>query len=107
MSANETRPTGAGSGLIAASKTIVPQPTDSPQEARRAESALTFEDREAARAAGYEAGMHHKFGIEVEDFARALLHQDARKMSAFARRLAAVKGPAWEALIVWSGASDD
>jgi hypothetical protein len=33
--ASETRPTGAGSGLIAASKTIVSQSTDSPQEARR------------------------------------------------------------------------
>ena len=33
--ANETRPAGAGSGLIAASKISLP-PTDSPQEARRA-----------------------------------------------------------------------
>jgi hypothetical protein len=39
--ANETRPTGAGSGLIAASKTIVPQPTDSPQPRR----AVRFDSR--------------------------------------------------------------
>jgi hypothetical protein len=73
----------------------------------RAASALTFEDREAARADGYEAGMHHKFGREVEEYARALLCQDARKMSDFARRLAAAKGPAWEEMIVWSGEADE
>jgi hypothetical protein len=33
--ANETRPAGAGSGLIAASKTIVPQSADTAREARR------------------------------------------------------------------------
>jgi hypothetical protein len=73
----------------------------------RNESVLTFEDREAARAAGYEAGMHHKFGLEVEEYARALLQHDARKMSDFARQLAAAKGPAWEAMIVWSDEADD
>jgi hypothetical protein len=72
-----------------------------------AESALTFEDREAARVAWYEAGMHHKFDLEVEEYARALLHQDACRMLGFARRLAAAKGPAWEAMIVWSGEADD
>jgi hypothetical protein len=71
------------------------------------ESALTFEDREAARAAGYEAGMHHKFGLDVEDYARALLHQDACRMLGFARRLAAAKGPAWQAMVTWSGEADD
>jgi hypothetical protein len=73
----------------------------------RAESALTFEDREAAKAVGYFEGMNHRFGLEVEEYARALLRQDAHKMSGFARRLAAVKGPAWEEMIVRSGEADD
>ena len=72
-----------------------------------AESDLTVEDREAARVEGYEAGMHHRFGLEVEDFARALLHRNACEALGFARRLAAAKGPAWEALIVWSGEADE
>lgn len=86
---------------------MVPQPNDTAGDPRRTESMLTFEDREAAYGAGYFAGMNHKFGLEVDDFARALLHQDARKMSGFARRVAAAKGPAWEAMIVWSGKGDD
>jgi len=72
-----------------------------------AESALTSEDREAVRAAAYDDGMHHRFGLEVEDFARALLHRNACEALGFARRLAGAKGPNWQALIVWSGESND
>jgi hypothetical protein len=61
----------------------------------------------AAHTAGYELGKMERFEFEVEDYARALLHQRAREMLGFARRLAAVKGPAWEAMIVWSGEADD
>ena len=105
----EQRPTSEAltENPAGASRNMITVPTDSPQEARRDESALTFEDREAAKAVGYFEGMNHRFGLEVVDCARALLHQDARKMSGFARRLAAAKGPAWEAMIVWSGKADD
>jgi hypothetical protein len=72
-----------------------------------AQSDLTFEDRQDAFNAGYESGAFHAFGLQVEECARALLRHDARKMSDFARRLAAAKGPAWEAMIVWSGEADD
>ena len=57
--------------------------------------------------AGYALGKMERFEVEVEDFARALLHERAREMLGFARRLASAKGPAWEALIVWSGEFDD
>lgn len=80
---------------------------EDPQEAHRTESALTFEDREAAEAAGYFRGMNHRFGPEVEDFARALLHRNACEALGFARRRAGAKGPAWAAMIVWSGEADD
>lgn len=82
---------------------MVPQLAGSPPEARRTESALTFEDRHAAEAAGYNRGMNHRFGPEIEDRARALLHRNACEALGLARRLAAAKGPAWEAMIVWSG----
>ena len=68
---------------------------------------FTAEDRHAAYCAGYDDGMHHRFGLEIEDRARALLHEQARVMLGFARRLAAAKGPAWGEMIVWSGAADE
>jgi len=57
--------------------------------------------------AGYALGKMERFELEVEDYARALLHDRAREMLGFAGRLAAAKGPAWEAMIIWSGASDE
>ena len=86
---------------------MVAQTTDSLHEPRRDESALTLEDREAARAAGYEAGMNHKFGIEVERCARALLHTWATESREMAKEYAAVVGPGWLALITECGELDD
>ncbi|HZL05900.1 MAG TPA: hypothetical protein VFE45_10875 [Coriobacteriia bacterium] len=68
---------------------------------------MTFEDREAARAAGYEAGMNHKFGIEVKDCARALLHTWATESREMATEYAAKVGPHWMALITDCGELDD
>lgn len=57
--------------------------------------------------AGYALGKMERFEAEVEDYARALLHERSREMLGFARRLAGAKGPNWQALIVWSGEADD
>jgi hypothetical protein len=64
---------------------------------------LDMDDREAAFQAGRQQGKAERVEAEVEDFARVLLHEQAREMLGFARRLARAKGPAWEAMIVWSG----
>jgi len=102
---DESSPKGAHES--ATTTPIVTAGTDFPQDARRDESALTFEDREAARAAGYEAGMNHKFGIEVERCARALLHTWATESREMAKEYAAVVGPGWLALITECGELDD
>ena len=102
---DESSPEGAHESATTA--LMVAQPTDSPQAARRDESALTFEDREAARAAGYEAGINHKFGIEVEHRARALLDSWATESRNMATEYAAKVGPAWSALIAECSQVDD
>jgi len=102
---DESTPKGAHES--ATTTPIVTAGTDFPQDARRDESALTFEDREAARAAGYEAGMNHKFGIEVEHRARALLHSWATESQNMATHYAAKVGPSWLALIAECNEVDD
>jgi len=93
---NEARPTGAGSEpTTKATDSSLPPETD------------LHAVIHAAHTAGYELGKMERVEFEVEDFARALLHQRAREMLGFARRLASAKGPAWEAMIVWSGEADD
>ena len=70
-----------------------------------AESALTSEDREAARASGYAEGMNHKFGLEIEDQVQARLHQLSLDALGMAQRHSAETGPAWSALIAWAAES--
>lgn len=68
---------------------------------------MTGDDIHNAFNAGREQGLSERFDLEVTDAVQAVLHQRTREMLGFARRLAAVKGPAWEAMIVWSGEADD
>lgn len=93
----------AGSLLVSS----VPAGPDIAQEARRAESDLTFEDRHSAWLAGFEAGMNHRFGLEVEDRARGLLNTWALESRNMARQYAARVGPAWSALILECSQVDD
>jgi hypothetical protein len=81
--------------------------SNSAGDLRLASHFISGEDRHAAFCAGYEQGRAERFEFEVEDFARALLNQRARQMLGFARQLATAKGPAWEAMIVWSGEADE
>ena len=67
------------------------------------ESALTFEDRQAAIAVAFEAGTHYQAGLDVEDRSRALLHAWATESRDMAKQYARAKGPAWAALIAESG----
>jgi len=97
---NATGGNGGESKNFKAGSLLVPmvQPTR--------DNSLRFDDRHAAFCAGLEQGRMERFETEVEEYARALLHHDADKMAGFARRLAAVKGPAWAAMIDWSGEAD-
>jgi hypothetical protein len=80
---------------------------DIPQDARRAESALTFEDRQAAITVAFDAGRHYQAGLDVEDRARALLVEWSRESRSMATEYAAKVGPHWAALIAECGESDD
>ena len=71
------------------------------------ESALTFEDRQAAIAASFEAGMHYQAGLDVEDRARALLATWANESRDMATHYAAKVGPAWSAMIQECSQVDD
>lgn len=64
------------------------------------------EDRHAAFIAGYDTGLTERFRADVSDAVHTALHQQALEALGMARRLARAKGPAWEALIVWSGESE-
>ena len=76
---------------------------DIPQDARRAESALTFEDRQAAITVAFDAGRHYQAGLDVEDRARALLVEWSRESRSMATHYAAKVGPHWAALIAECG----
>ena len=68
---------------------------------------LSLEDRQAAIAVSFEAGMHYQAGRDIEDRARALLIEWSRESRDMAAKYAAVKGPAWASLIEWAGSTDD
>lgn len=70
-------------------------------------SDLTQEDRHAAYCVGYADGMHHKFGLDIEDRARALLIEWSRESRDMATEYARAKGPAWSALIAECGDLDE
>ena len=70
-------------------------------------TSLEFDDRHASFIAGLDYGLAQRVEAEIEDQVHARLHERAREMLGFARRLAARKGPAWEAMIVWSGQADE
>jgi len=93
VTARENRPTEGAVHEVPAKG-----PTDS-----LAESDLTSEDRQAAVAVGFEAGMHYQAGLDVEDRARALLIEWSRESRNMATRYAARVGPAWSALIAECG----
>jgi hypothetical protein len=63
------------------------------------ESALTFEDRQAAIAVAFESGMHYQAGLDVEDRARALLHTWATESRDMAMEYASRVGPNWAAMV--------
>jgi hypothetical protein len=60
---------------------------------------FTAEDRHAAYCAGYDDGMHHKFGIEVDDRARVLLVEWSRESRDMSTEYASRVGPNWAALV--------
>jgi len=76
----------------AAPETLTKGSTDSISE-----SALTFEDRQAAYLVGFGDGMNHQAGLEVEDRARALLHTWANESRDMAAEYASRVGPSWAA----------
>jgi hypothetical protein len=76
-------------------------------EARRGESALTFEDRQAAITVAFDAGRHYQAGLDVEDRARALLNTWASESRNMATHYAAKVGPHWLALITECSEVDD
>ena len=82
---------------------MLAQPTDSPREARRAETALTFEDRHAAFVAGYESGLSERIDIEIEDQIQIRIHDRVRASLGLVKQYAAAKGPAWAAMIAECG----
>lgn len=67
-----------------------------------AESALTFEDREAARLAGVDQGRAERVELEAENRALELLHDFACESLNLARR-SARHGPAFSQLVRESG----
>ena len=85
----------------------LPDGADIPQDARRAESALTFEDRQAAITVAFDAGRHYQAGLDVEDRARALLVEWSRESRSMATHYAAKVGPHWLALITECSEVDD
>ena len=58
---------------------------------------FTAEDRHAAYCAGYDDGMHHRFGLEIEDRARALLATWSNESRDMATEYASRVGPSWAA----------
>jgi len=68
---------------------------------------FTAEDRHAAFVAGYEIGKAERIEAEIEDRARALLHQRSLEALGMARRHAARVGPAWSAMIQECSQVDD
>ena len=63
-------------------------------------SDLTQEDRHAAYCVGYDDGMHHRFGLDVDDRARALLLAWSNESRDMATEYASRVGPEWTALVV-------
>jgi hypothetical protein len=74
-----------------------------PGEARRAETALTFDDRLAAFEAGRWLGQNERVEIEIDDRVIARLHAQALEALGMSRRLAEAKGPNWAAMVAESG----
>lgn len=62
--------------------------TDSGREARRAESDLSFEDRDAAWWSGVEYGMAERFRLDVSEAVQAALADQALAALGMARRSA-------------------
>ena len=85
---DESTPKGAHEIPAKGSSPIVAAGTD-----------FTAEDRHAAYCAGFDDGMHHQAGLDVEDRARALLIKWADESRDLAKQYARVKGPAWAAML--------
>lgn len=68
---------------------------------------MTGDDLHNAFEAGYEQGLAERRELDIEDEVLARLHDQALAALGMARRYAAVKGPAWTAMIAWSGESDE
>ena len=64
---------------------------------------FTAEDRLAAFVAGYETGKAERVETEIEDRARALLHEQALAALGMSRHLAEAKGPHWAAMVAEAG----
>jgi len=96
MSAYESRPKAAHESSTKTTTHSLDAGTD-----------FTAEDRHAAFVAGYEQGKAERIETEIEDRMLTRLHEQARAALGMAKRYAAAKGPAWQAMIVWSGESDD
>jgi hypothetical protein len=109
MNQREQRPTSEAltENPAGASTDMVSAGPDIALEARRGESALTFEDRQAAITVAFDAGRHYQAGLDVEDRAQALLHTWALESRDMATHYAAKVGPHWLALITECGELDD
>jgi hypothetical protein len=81
--------------------------SNSAADLKLASHSISGDDRHAAFCAGYETGKAERVDIEIEDQIQIRIHDRVRASLGLARKYAAAKGPAWEAMIVWSGASDD
>lgn len=68
-------------------------------------SALDLDDIHAAWLAGWDRGYAAGRQAASEDLAREWLHEDARRWTDHAVRLAAEKGPTWAAMIREQAAS--
>jgi hypothetical protein len=60
---------------------------------------MTMDDRHAAFLAGYDLGKSERVTEEIEERVLARLHDQALQALGMARRLAAVKGPSWSAMV--------
>ena len=101
---DESTPKGAHES--ATTGLMVQPPTDIAQEARRGESALTFEDRQQAIAVAFEAGRHYQTGLDVEVRARAMLVEWSNESRNMAMEYASKVGPGWLAVISDCGGSE-
>ena len=114
MTANESRPAGAASGVIVASETSIAhssRPGPRSRVAFRVTDAyaacvppcagrtMAAEDRRAAFNAGYEQGKAERLEVEIEDRVLARLHDQALQTLGMARTYAGSKGPEWSAMV--------